>query len=164
MPRLIKYFKRKDSLSGGIRMLEYSLGLAVDAEEKDLLVIKKTKPEWQRGKFNGIGGKLEFGETAKQCMVREFEEECGIKSQESDWEPLIKFVGSDYIVHVFVSTKIDIYEYQTTTEEMVTIFPLAEVLFLDYGIPFVPNMRWLVNMILDTDFRKYNLELHYKEV
>lgn len=41
----------------------------------DVLLLRKAKPEWQAGLLNGVGGKLEEGETVFQCARREFTEE-----------------------------------------------------------------------------------------
>lgn len=41
------------------------------------LLLRKKRPEWQAGKLNGPGGKVEPGETFHQAMCREFEEEVG---------------------------------------------------------------------------------------
>lgn len=38
------------------------------------------------GKWNGFGGKIEPGETMRQCAARELYEECGLRSSEEDLE------------------------------------------------------------------------------
>src|SRR4051812_29135338 len=43
----------------------------------EVALIRKNKPDWQKGFWNGIGGKVEPGETAYQAMRREFREEAG---------------------------------------------------------------------------------------
>jgi 8-oxo-dGTP diphosphatase len=40
-------------------------------------LIRKAKPDFQRGKLNGIGGKIEPGESAYEAQIREFKEETG---------------------------------------------------------------------------------------
>ena len=40
----------------------YVLGFAFSKSGQMVLLIWKNKPEWQRGKMNGIGGKIELGE------------------------------------------------------------------------------------------------------
>jgi 8-oxo-dGTP diphosphatase len=45
----------------------------------DVALVLKNKPNWQKGLWNGIGGKIEPGEFAKEAMIREFFEETGNK-------------------------------------------------------------------------------------
>lgn len=58
----------------------YVLGFMFDHEEKHVLLIWKNRPKWQAGKLNGIGGKIEAGETPLQAMEREFTEETFFKA------------------------------------------------------------------------------------
>ncbi|WP_300288435.1 NUDIX domain-containing protein [uncultured Desulfovibrio sp.] len=45
--------------------------------------MRRDHPEFQAGKLNGMGGKLEPGETLLDCMAREAVEEAGYFG---DWE------------------------------------------------------------------------------
>lgn len=44
-----------------------------------ILVVEKNKPEWQAGRYNLVGGKIEAGESPEQAAIRELEEESGLK-------------------------------------------------------------------------------------
>lgn len=48
-------------------------------------LVKKNKPIWQKGLWNGIGGKIEEGESPENAIVREFKEETGINSTRHFW-------------------------------------------------------------------------------
>jgi len=63
----------------------YVVGFAFDDRNSRVLLIKKLKPAWQHGKLNGIGGKIEHGESPVEAMVREFREECGLNTRAEDW-------------------------------------------------------------------------------
>lgn len=66
---------------------------------QNFLLIRKTHPEWQKGKLNGIGGKIEkkekltsngivdhwLLETPFEAMIREFHEETGITTTRERW-------------------------------------------------------------------------------
>ena len=42
------------------------------------LMLKRCKPDDQCGKYNGLGGKVEFGESPQEAMIREVNEESGL--------------------------------------------------------------------------------------
>lgn len=65
---------------------EYVLGFAFSADAKTIVLIEKQKPDWQKGKLNGVGGKLEeFDKSPLNAMIREFEEETGLKTKSDNW-------------------------------------------------------------------------------
>lgn len=62
------------------------VGFAFDLKNNHLVLVVKDHPQWMAGKLNGVGGKIEAGETPKQAMVREFFEEAGVPSLEDSWQ------------------------------------------------------------------------------
>ena len=44
-----------------------------------VLIVKKDRPEWQKGRYNLPGGKIEEGEFPEEAAIRELEEEAGLK-------------------------------------------------------------------------------------
>lgn len=62
-------------------------GFMFDKRTQELVaLIRKKRPDWQAGKVNGVGGKIERGEKAHAAMVREFQEETGVKTAATAWE------------------------------------------------------------------------------
>lgn len=61
-------------------MPHYCVGFLFVQIKDDLYtaLIDKTKPDWQAGRFNGIGGKVEFDESVSEAMKREGIEEAEI--------------------------------------------------------------------------------------
>ena len=59
------------------------------------------------GKWNGLGGKLEPGETPEECAQREILEESGLAVKNLIWKGLITFPGfaneEDWYTFIFVS-------------------------------------------------------------
>jgi 8-oxo-dGTP diphosphatase len=84
-------------------MQNYVLGFAFDTHGERLALIRKNRPTWQAGRLNGIGGKLEPGESAIQAMVREFAEEAGVATKEKDWRLLGALRGAHFQVWVYGS-------------------------------------------------------------
>ena len=43
-----------------------------------ILLVKKDRPDWQKGRLNLVGGHIEEGETPEQAALRELQEESGL--------------------------------------------------------------------------------------
>jgi len=73
-----------------------------------LMVYRNKKPnDIHAGKWNGLGGKFEAGETPEGCVIREIYEESGLSIREPKLRGLImfpNFKGSDWYVFVFTAT------------------------------------------------------------
>lgn len=54
-------------------------GFCFDEERERVVLIEKSQPAWQAGRLNGVGGKVEPGESVSAAMTREFEEEAGVR-------------------------------------------------------------------------------------
>jgi 8-oxo-dGTP diphosphatase len=60
------------------------------------------------GKWNGLGGKFEAGETPEECVRREVQEEAGYIIHDPHLHGLLmfpKFKGDDWYVFVFTATE-----------------------------------------------------------
>ena len=66
-------------------MQRYVVGFCFDEDLKHVAIVKKNRPDYQAGLFNGIGGKIEFRETGKAAMEREFFEETGVRINQDTW-------------------------------------------------------------------------------
>lgn len=68
--------------------------------------IKKAE-DMHAGKWNGLGGKLEPGETPEECATREIWEESGLRVEHPIWKGLLTFPafarGEDWYAFVFVA-------------------------------------------------------------
>ena len=61
-----------------------------------------------KGKWNGLGGKFEAGETPEECVTREVFEESGLSIRDPKLCGLLmlpKFKGNDWYVFVFTATQ-----------------------------------------------------------
>lgn len=70
-----------------------SLGFIFDEELENVLLIEKNKPDWQKGKLNGVGGHCEPNESYITSMIRECFEETGIETSKNKWEHLCMMDG-----------------------------------------------------------------------
>lgn len=131
---------------------QYVLGF-VFRQPGEVLLIRKTKPEHMAGKLNGVGGKIEDGDSDPcAAMVREFEEEAGVKTAPLDWGSEGVFHGDGWFVHVF-SMFGDV-KAKTTTDEVVGWYYTDRVQLHNP----MSNLSWLIDMILDENVSFFNVE------
>jgi 8-oxo-dGTP diphosphatase len=74
-----------------------------------LMVLRNKKPnDIHAGKWNGLGGKFEAGESPEQCVVREVREESGLELRAPRLRGLLTFPdfkGQDWYVFVFTASE-----------------------------------------------------------
>jgi 8-oxo-dGTP diphosphatase len=128
-------------------MQKYVLGFMFSPDYKNVLLIEKNRPEWQRGKINGVGGKVGNGERYENAMVREFQEETGVTTLSTDWNWLCQFGDDTYLVEVFWTTSEDWNKAESITDE--TIFKASVALLNNYSDSLLPNVKWMVPLAID---------------
>jgi 8-oxo-dGTP diphosphatase len=122
-------------------MNHYVLGFAFDHSERQVLLINKERPDWQKGRVNGVGGKIEIHETALEAMTREFQEEAGLFTSQATWRLFCKLTGGDYTV----------YCYGACLRFLVTRITDEWPEWFEYdNLPrnIIPNLTWLVPMAM----------------
>ena len=124
-------------------MTNYVAGFLFSPDLQSVVLIEKQKPAWQKEKYNGIGGKIEDGETSYEAQKREFEEETGVLV--ISWNSYVIVKGEDYTVEFFWAISPMWHECKTTTDEQVEIIPLTEL--TDY--PIIENLNWLIPLAVD---------------
>lgn len=58
-------------------MKHYVLIFVFNNDFTRVLLVRKKRPDWMNGKWNGIGGKIEENETPQNAALREMDEEIG---------------------------------------------------------------------------------------
>lgn len=87
-----------------------------DDEGRTLMLHRVKKPnDMHEGKWNGLGGKLEMGESAAECAIREIHEESGLVVEDPVLRGFICFPNFDGANdwHVFV------YRFDTSKGELI---------------------------------------------
>jgi 8-oxo-dGTP diphosphatase len=84
----------------------------VRREGKTLMVHRiKKQNDMHQGKWNGLGGKLDPGETPEECAVREIYEESGLRVRNPALKGLLTFPAfandEDWYAFVFVAEDFD---------------------------------------------------------
>lgn len=123
------------------------MGFLLDEDQPTRVVlIRKNRPEWQKGKLNGVGGKVEATDISpRQAMAREFREETGVLV--TSWDHFADLTWEEGIVHFFraFASRDVLDSVRTTTDETVErhyVWTLAQP---GQGLDHVtPNLLWLV--------------------
>ena len=118
----------------------YVLGFAF--RDGEVCLIKKERPDWQKGKLNGIGGKLESCESPVGAMVREFREETGAETKPQDWTYFAVPKNPAYTVHCFFTNAP--VQTETKTDEEVNWFPISG----NWKRSSLRNLKWLIPLAL----------------
>lgn len=133
-------------------MKEYTLGFYFSADLKKVLLIKKNKPEWQAGRWNGVGGQVEskkdtknIGALQNNCMVREFEEETGIFTGLTEWNEFALLRYSEWNVYVYYT----IYRRGHAKPESITGEKVFWYDLSKNSKKLLPNLSWLIPMALE---------------
>lgn len=151
---------------------QYVLGFAFSENRMHAVLIKKEKPEWQKGCLNGVGGKIEaYDADHYDAMVREFEEETGLATTRDQWNMFGQMnfendvIGGRAEVYLFRMFSNEIYKAKSMEIEEIKI-----VSFNDYfvendlyprfaGQKIIKNLQVLIPMAIDEDFAQCIMEV-----
>lgn len=124
--------------------IQYVCGFLFNPEMTEVVLIEKNRPDWQKGKFNGIGGKIEPGEQDYAAMRREFIEETGVDIE--DWKYFARLENAGWETYFYFAVSILYSEVKTMTDEVVHILRVEEI--NKYNV--IENLRWLIPMCKDS--------------
>ena len=99
------------------------VGIITDNEE--ILLLKKNNPDWQKGLYNGIGGKVELNTTPLETIIKKCQEELGVNI--SNWIELDSEISSSGIEIVYFLTTLnegEIKKLQSQTDERAELFSI----------------------------------------
>lgn len=108
----------------GMHGSHYVAGFVFNYNRDKVLLIQKKKPVFQYNKLNGIGGRIEKGESPYDAMVREFKEEAGVELK--NWQEGCVLIGYNWCVFFFyivLPHSLDRLEFRSMTSELVRIVP-----------------------------------------
>lgn len=90
-----------------------TLCYVMDKQNNSTLMIYRDKKEndYHKGKWNGLGGKFNPGETPEECAIREIEEESGLKVKSVKMKGFITFPlfdgKEDWYVFLFTADEFE---------------------------------------------------------
>lgn len=105
-------------------MWRYVVGFAFSSGMSNVLLIRKKSPRWQKGLLNGIGGKIEKGESPLDAMRRECKEETGLIL---NWEHRGHMAGINddkemFQCHLFYAYSDDIFKFEQLENEILGLY------------------------------------------
>lgn len=126
-------------------MKKYTVGFIFDKELEKVLLVHKTAPEWQVGLINGVGGKMEEGESGIDCIVREIKEETNLDVEKDS----VHFVGAltEPLAYVEVFGYIyegELFEAYVFEKEKIEWFAVK-----DLPKNMITNLNWLIPLTLE---------------
>lgn len=116
----------------------------------EVALVTKNRPEWQKGRLNGVGGKIEEGETSVEAMRREFKEEAGADIAEWREFALLKEKPGDV---KFLVAHGD-YALTSMTDEPVAWYKIDDL----KNAPIMPDLHWLIPLALDDNNRYVSID------
>lgn len=145
-------------------MEKYCLGFAFSEDFKYLVLIKKNRPEWQKGLLNGVGGKVDTkDESFRDAMIREFFEETNVL--QNNWksvglrertlnmvqnnfhynESLLTNEKNDFCMEIFATTLNgkQLNEITSKTDESVSTYFVGD---LDLKLRCVPGLVGIIDL------------------
>jgi len=128
----------------------YVCGFVMDPDTGRVMLIRKKRPDWQAGLLNGVGGKIEEGETPLNAMSREFFEEAGKLIHDRAWNNfcLLACPRHKGLIYFFRATHSLAGCGAMTDEPLVPLVGLGDLTRDDV----VPNLRWLIPMAFAEDY------------
>lgn len=126
----------------------YVAGFMFSPSGQQVVLIRKNRPDWQKGRLNAVGGHIERGEQPHDAMVREFLEETGVTHLA--WRPLAVIDGARFRLHVFFTMSTDITKVKTVTDEVINTVFVPELRMHNR----LENLDWLIALARDPSTRK----------
>lgn len=131
-------------------MEAYVAGFLFNLELDRVALVRKNKPDWQAGKWNAIGGKIELDEFPEQAMAREFKEETGIHIEPKLWQQkVVLHKPTVYEVYFMMARSPSVDSVRTMESETIEVHRVRDVLHSQDILAVMPNLKWLIPMCLD---------------
>jgi 8-oxo-dGTP pyrophosphatase MutT (NUDIX family) len=142
----------------------YVLGFIFSPSLARVLLVKKARPTWQAGRFNGIGGHVEPGENIDKAMEREAEEEAGITPGQLNWHHFGEMSFRRNLARVFLYSARDPGETEclcAPTPDQDTE-PIEWVAWREsiQPVPMMHNLHWLLPMAVSCEISRLEVPVY----
>lgn len=136
--------------------MKYTVCFIFSKCRRKVCLILKEKPNWQKGRYNGIGGKQEKGETTEETCIREVKEEIGLD---------IQLTSANAVCNILVAdgqdTRVFFFRYFLLSHQLPHQCEQETIQWFDVNnLPpnMIVNLNWLIPMALIDDENIYEIE------
>lgn len=126
-------------------MKRYVVGFVFTADYEQVLLMTKNRPDWQIGRMNGIGGKIEADEPDVSAIVRESKEESDLDISEQEWVLCCTSTAPDWEVLFFGA----VLPGRLADAKSVTDEPVAWYSTETLPANVIDNLRWLIPLSIN---------------
>lgn len=147
-------------MSNTLATESYVVGFIFSNDFSRVLLIRKNKPEWQKGYLNGLGGKIESGERSIDAICREVEEESGLILPMMAWKHTVTIHTPASDIYFFYARHDALEEAISRTSEQIVVVDVTKMYALSSELdgPLVPamyfplpNLNWLLPLCIYHD-------------
>lgn len=126
----------------------YVCGFLFDETRKKVVLIEKNRPAWQKGRYNGVGGKFESPDVFSEVtMSREFFEETGVQIPREKWKLFCQYFFRGGLVNFYYCWD-EFGQYfnnvKSVTDEQLQVFSVN-----DLPKKSIYNLHWLIPLAND---------------
>ena len=149
-------------------MNRYVLGFYFSHMYDNVVLIEKQRPDWQKGKLNGVGGAIQEGESDLDAMVREFKEEVGADVRNWVQYAILQFMGDSELpvaeVVCFMAVgsfaENNLWHFQegerNSSGEIVKVVSISNLEAYRYSA--LADVPWLIEMARSGSYNKYTIQ------
>ncbi len=141
-----------------------TLGYILSPDRQQVLLVHRTarKGDHHLGKYNGLGGKMKAGEDVGSCMMREIDEEAGIRCREMILRGTVNWPGfgpggENWLGFIFLITLFEGTPKQSNEEGDLGWHPLVEI----GNLPMWEGDRFFLPLVFDEDPRPFHGHMPY---
>lgn len=142
-----------------------TLGFILSPDQKKVLLVHRQgrEDDHHAGKFNGLGGKMQPGESVSQCMEREIHEEAGILCTSMSLRGTINWTdfgphGEDWLGFIFRINTFSGIPKKINEEGQLDWHRIDDL----HTLPMWPGDRHFLPLVFDDDPRIFHGVMPYK--
>jgi len=143
-----------------------TLGYVLSPDREKTLLVHRTRrsDDAHYGKFNGLGGKLKPGEDVLSCLLREIQEESGIRCEEVELRGTVNWTGfgpngENWLGFIFLISKFSGKPFTLNDEGELGWHMIESI----HTLPMWEGDRYFLPLVFDGDPRIFYGYMPYRD-